>query len=236
MSQKTLKYVKGSKTSTDPVTLCHECAQYLEATNVEVGSEVYNVAWPSFIWHILINERLHFTLGSKLWQFIPLLWRHWWIDAIQVMFPLIFGAVSTFIPPSIFVDRTIDYENMMEDIKSLELSRLRDTTNKYLIPDILCPWGQSEYIHDCGFINIDAIYQRYMPQCVLKMISSHTKVMSKVYSARDDFIRFNNSYDHLLYNPRWKIRPTIIFIKGKGPFVCTSRHLDGGIKKDYLDM
>ena len=48
---------------------------------------------------------------------------------------------------SIFVDRKNDNIMWNEDIQSCMLSCLKSTCNKNLIPNILYPWGCTEYNH-----------------------------------------------------------------------------------------
>ena len=53
-------------------------------------------------------------------------------------------------------------------------------------------------------------------------------------SIREDYVRNEGNYDHLLSNPRWIISPTIAFVEGKGPIVLICRDHDGGTSKLYI--
>ena len=59
-----------------------------------------------------------------------------------------------------------------EVISSHYLSRLESGVNKYVMPNIHCPWGCTEYSHTCGHIDFDVVFQRYLLKCVLKLIST----------------------------------------------------------------
>ena len=43
--------------------------------------------------------------------------------------------------------RNVEMNKWDSDIESMKLSRLRDTSNKHLMPCVLCPWGCSEFYH-----------------------------------------------------------------------------------------
>ena len=99
------------------------------------------------------------------------------------------------------------------------------------MPTMLCPWGDSEYIHTCGHLEYVLIIQRLLPAVHIKLISK-TKV---VVSVRDDYIR-DSSYDCLLLNPKWIVKPSVSFVLDKSPMVLTCRNHDGGTKLQYLHI
>ena len=119
-------------------------------------------------------------------------------------------------------------------LKKNTLSEVMRVCNKHLIPSVLCPWGESEYIHMCGNISYDSVIQRYLPKCYIHK-HCQDKACEKVYSSRPDYIRDEmDEYDMFLLNPSWKVLPSIAFIEGKGPTVLTCREHDGGSKKAYI--
>ena len=134
-------------------------------------------------------------------------------------------------PPSFFEDKTKDIIHWDEQINSYLLPNLRDACNKYIIPTILCPFGCSEFIHKCGHVAIDMIFQRFLPKCTLKKYMNDIKAFDFVKSARDDYIRTENDYNSWLLNTNdWGIRPSIAFFDGI-PYVLTCRDHDKGTKK-----
>jgi hypothetical protein len=46
----------------------------------------------------------------------------------------------------------------------------------------------------------------------------------RVISIREDYIRDGGDEDMWLFNPNWKISPSIAFVKGKGPVVNINEH------------
>ena len=40
--------------------------------------------------------------------------------------------------------------------------------------------------------------------------------MKYVRCTRDDYLHFPGNYEQWLFNPLWKIRPSILFVEGKG--------------------
>ena len=73
-------------------------------------------------------------------------------------------------------------------LKKNTLSEVMRVCNKHLIPSVLCPWGESEYIHMCGNISYDSVIQRYLPRCYIHK-HCQDKACEKVYSSRPDYIR-----------------------------------------------
>jgi len=61
------------------------------------------------------------------------------------------------------------------------------------------------------------------------MIEPYNK-FNFVISARDDYVREEGDEDLLLFNPKWKVQPSIAFIEGKGPCVLSCRDHDFGNK------
>ena len=47
-------------------------------------------------------------------------------------------------------------------------------------------------------------------------------------SIREDYIRDEEDDDFLLFNPEWKVMPSIAFVSGKGPVILTCKEHDNG--------
>ena len=137
----------------------------------------------------------------------------------------------TSLPPH-FKDRTKDLIHWNEAIDSFMLPRLATACNNYLQPTIKCPWGCSEFLHKVGNISLDIIFQRYLPRCLLPIFTATAKQLEKrVISAREDYIlEKDEGEDSWIFNPLWRVVPTIIYIEGKGPCVCTCKEHSGGNK------
>ena len=120
-----------------------------------------------------------------------------------------------------------------EHHNSYLLSRFAKTTNDFPVPTVDYPWGCSEFIHKVGYLSLDTIFQHYLQHCVVKMMQD-TKFIShkNVLSAREDYIQLDidDNDDMWLFNPKWKIKPTLAYIEDKGPCVMTYNEHNKGTK------
>ena len=130
-----------------PVLLCLECSNHLVTIDNAAEASLCQHSWPGYIWSFLTNIDMHRQYGEKIWRFIPIQWRYWWISEVKRSFPTVFANVSIESPTPIFADRTSDINEWNQDIDSYLLSRLASTCNKHLMPSGMCPWGCTEYIH-----------------------------------------------------------------------------------------
>jgi hypothetical protein len=222
------KNIRISSSHVSICTLCTECKNHLTTNDNKEASKDENI-WPSFIWTLLSNSRIHGIYGRMIWKFIPTKWRHWWINELKASFPIVFAQITIENPIPIFVDRTIESNEWKNDINSFDLTKIAQACNKHLMPKVMCPWGCTEYTHRCGYIPLDTTFQRYLYKCSIKLMSNMKK-LSLILSSRDDYIRREGDEDCWLLNPEWKIKPSIIIVKGKGPMVLTCRDHDGGNK------
>jgi hypothetical protein len=205
--------------------LCKQCELYLTLDS-DFNKEEY--CWPSFFSKVLGNNLIHAKYGNYIWRFIPFPFRYWWLDHVQESFPLIFHDVTLTHPLPIFDDITHNikkWNTHTKNDKEMKLPDLAKVCNDLLVPKIMCPWGESVFLHKCGSISIDIIFQRYLLKCELLLIDNSK--FSKVKWARDDYVREVNDDDEWLLNPEWKIRPSIAFINGV-PRVLTCEDHDNG--------
>ena len=143
------KFIRSSNDEDNAINLllCQECSLHLTLETSKVNAKVYNSAknsWPGFIWSVFADVSLIVKYDTRIWQMIPQTWRYWWINSVQICFST---DISIQMPQSIFVDKTVEMNEWDSDIESMKLSRLRDTSNKHLMPCVLCPWGCSEFYH-----------------------------------------------------------------------------------------
>ena len=134
-------------------------------------------------------------------------------------------------PIPYFNDITHQIREWKEEIDSKLLSRLVKISNKLLISNVLCPWRCSEYIHVCGYVEIDLIMQRYVQKYYLVLSSNDTEY-KKEYSSRDNYIRNDSEYDKWLLNSDWKVTLCITYDKDNVPMILTCRHHKGWYHKD----
>ena len=149
-SRRQFKFVQSAnmQSNSTKLILCQQCSNHLTLDSTPRAKDrVYERSTntrPTFIWYFLTNQHLHCKYGTHLWQFIPFTWQHWWIEDALLHFR---REITLLQPDCIFVDKSKDNKNWNDDITSMYLARLRDTSYKYLMPCILCPWGCSEYTH-----------------------------------------------------------------------------------------
>ena len=218
------------RSSEEKIILCMECTEYF--TNSEKEGSSFVNTWPSFLWSILTDGDILDTYGDYAWRFVPLKWRHWWIHVVHEYEKL--SDVNIDNPSPIFKDVTEEIQDMKDGLDINSLSEIMRVFNHHLMPTVLCPWGESEYIHKCGKVPFDSILQRFLPKCIIKK-SSPSIDYQKVDSSRDDYVRESiDQYDVLLLNPSWRVLPSISFIEGKGPHVMTCREHDEGSKHFYI--
>ena len=159
-------------------------------------------------------------------------WRPWWVRTICLKTNHV--DISLDYPPSIVCDETFTIEEFDSDIASGLLGRLRDSANKCIIPTLLCPWSCSGFIHDCGHIKFDVIFQRHFPKCIIDTISTDID-RYKVISSRDDYLRSEiKDYDTILTNQEWKVLPRIAIVDGHGPMFLSCLKHNNGCKHNYI--
>ena len=201
--------------------LCICCTNHLTFDRNEGCNENKNI-WPGFIWYFLNDERLVEEYGKEhLWKFIPVEWRKWWFESMNLSL-----ESST----SYFCDIYTDIQDWNSLISSHTLPNLRDACNQYLLPKVLCPYGCSCFMHKCGSISIDLIFQRFLLKVEFKKYMNNKKFLSHVASVRDDYLRCEGNYDCWLLNKEWMILPSISFIDGV-PQVLTCMEHDKGTNK-----
>ena len=122
--------------------------------------------WPDFYWGILHYKDTRNNHSSEfIWKIVPLEWREWWFDEIVLQFPAYYNSILITEPQSIFMDRIKDLKNWNEGIKYQKLSSIADVCNRFLLPNVICPWVFSEFIHKVGCVDQDTVIQRFIQKC-----------------------------------------------------------------------
>ena len=223
--------------------LCDECYHFL----VKKDRYDFTHMWPGFYWHLLsstfnqtfpASKRYYFHVysGEHIWQMIPVQMRRWWINSIQGFnihneFPYADCTIEH--PPSFFEDRTLSFQKFEDDFDAGGVPRLMKAMNnkQVLLPLVLCPFGCTEFCHRSKYLDLDVVIQRYLQKVVLPLKSKTP--YGNVMSMSPFYFRDNLSYDALMYNEAWMIKPTII-LTNIGAKVLTCRNHNGGDK--YLRL
>ena len=217
--------------SDEEILLCDQCETYLTNRNNKVAM-TYKKTWPSFYWYMICSNDINACYGVRIWELIPTRWRLWWLPAIQNI-PN-YESVTIDFPKPIIVDRTESLRKWKENIECGSLGSLKEVCNEILIPTVLCPWGCTEYSHQYGSFPIDLLLQHHMRKCRWQMMST-MKNISLIESSRNDFLRDDvKYYEKILFNPKWKVLPSIVFNEKGAPVIMTCRTHDKGTKKKYL--
>ena len=99
------RFVEIAEYATEEICLCFQCSEFLSNHDDKVDKLFKNV-WPSFVWNFLTDESVLNIYGDYSWRFVPMKWRHWWIDSIKTTKDM--ECVSINNPPSIFKDITVE--------------------------------------------------------------------------------------------------------------------------------
>lgn len=184
-------------------------------------------SWPGFMWSLFCNEEVLKHYGIKLWKFVPKVWRYWWIDEVRRVIGGELFEVTIDHPAPYFIDRTDEILRFNDAIGSYSLPKLRDECNNVFLPNILCPFGCTEFRHKFGCLSLDIIFQRFFRKCFLKLMNPDS-ALKYVESAREDYIRGEGDYyDYWLMNYKWQIHPSIAFVGGV-PYILTCREHNKG--------
>jgi len=123
---------------------CVECCEYLDTDNNGAVDD-WTRMWPAYIWNVLTDMEVRNCLDINAWCLVPLKWRTWWLESLQEECPDYMGGEITMAHPQpSFRDATGDRDALLRMKKNLRLGEIRQTLNKLLLPNILCPWGCCE--------------------------------------------------------------------------------------------
>ena len=65
------------------------------------------------------------------------------------------------------MDTTKVLETWNEGTKSQRLIYISDVCNKFILPNVLCLWGCSEFINKVGYVDMYTVIQRFIQKCNL---------------------------------------------------------------------
>ena len=109
------------------------------------------------------------------------------------------------------MDRNKDLETWNEGIKTQKLGSIADVCDQFLLPNFLCPWVCSEFIHKFGYVDLDNVIKRSIQKYNLSI--DDVSKLSKIEHTQDDYLqKSNNDYGTWLHNTDWKVLPTISFV------------------------
>jgi hypothetical protein len=212
-------------------SLCLLCAQYLLS---QLSINNMNIVWPAMMWSWLTSVPLSNQHGPQVWSLIPHKWRTWWLDEAQQHNPVL-AEVTMLHPLSAFKDVTVESNELRSAIKGGILAELKQKVDEHVQPLVKCPWGCTEFYHKTGTVSLDVTVARCFGVSGLKSVTGNMPkaIQKQVLGIRDDFLHARDD-DLYLWNPEWKIKPSIFLSVENGPVVLTCREHIGGGKGRYL--
>ena len=171
ISRRPFAFIRGSRSSdTIDYLLCNQCEVHLSYEDTDKANGPQFI-WPAFYWSIMHCKDIHNHYSYEfIWKIVPLGWREWWFDKIVLQFMAYYNSISITEPQSIFMDITKGLETWNEGIKSQKLSYIADVCNQFLLPNVLCPWGCSEFIHKVGYVDLDTVIQLFIQKYNLSIV------------------------------------------------------------------
>jgi predicted GIY-YIG superfamily endonuclease len=189
--------------------------------------------WPAFVWAVLSDDMIASHCGVEVWSYVPLKWRHWWIDDFRMLRG--WGErICMEVPKPVFDEITDTRSALLRSLNALRLGDLMHHVNQYLFPTIMCPWGCSEFPHKVELLPMDVVFFRYLGPGV-RMVTKDANRTIRLKGSRDDYVDCIREI-HLLMNPAWKVMPSIAFDSVKGPSVLVCRNHKGGSILDYIHV
>lgn len=215
------------------VLLCKDCFELVRKEPEKKVSDWINI-WPVYVWKLLCNVELQSMHGCYLLKFIPKQWHGFWKAELLRLFPHVF-TVQSFDETlsSLCVDITRKRLWFQKVRKDLSLGVMKTVCNSLLVPVCLCPWGCASYYFENGHCDFDAIMYRYL--CCVPCTGTVCKpyAIEKVVSSREDFF---GEADMHLFNPEWKVLPSVYFHDGVGPVFLTCKEHNGGTSFRYFHL
>ena len=137
---------------------------------------------------------------ERLWRFIPGSIRQYWLDAIhdirnEADEEYYYRCTEEF-PIPLFNDRTLDVKNFREVVSKREIKSLigllkpRGSNKPIILPDVLYPWGCTEFCFEVGHSNLGLLIQHHLRRVELNMPNSkYYRNLYLVETSRQDYIR-----------------------------------------------
>ena len=209
------------------IPLCTQCTVYLTSKEKKKADSL-EAKFPGYYWKLYSKTFQHrHDDKRKLWLIMPKVWRRWWFHAFEA---------NDLNDPSLITEEIGLTQAKFQLGLKRDIKGLVDTFDEFLKPLILCPWGCTEYYHQCGHIAFDVILEQHFLHIDFPLLSPKV-TMLKAQTARLDFIRdCKEDYECLLMNPLWRPIPSIVWLPKLGPVFTTCRNHDKGTDKKYFHL
>jgi hypothetical protein len=141
-----------------------------------IKSKDFADSYPSFLWNLLAGNYNAVYSGQDPWHMIPSTMHPWWIHSLteteQDWCHAYRRQISLTYPRPLFDDRTLGMTNFLKDVGSGHPgSFLKALKNeKEFLPNVMCPFGCSEYCFKGNHIVWDLVIQRLLLKVLLPHI------------------------------------------------------------------
>ena len=214
--------------------LCSDCYWLLCVSDTKERKgkhrdRTWSHVWKVFFWMFLSSTIVHGKFGRHAWKYIPETIRPLWKNVLVREFPDVYSNLDDVL--SCYDDATEEMARFEKVHKELKLG---DIVAAYsgLMPGVLCPWGCSEYVFDCGEVRFEHVFNELVYRGPWTLLEGTED--DRPMSFRRDFLDGETCMH--LFNEEWKVRPSMIFVRRKGPCFLTCKCHDGGTKDRYFHL
>ncbi len=195
--------------------------------------------WPSILWDILSGcnasdnvPYYHIKHAETLWRMICASMREYWFEAIGIIQHRYHGNImkpydgcTLDCPKQFFFYRTSDVDKFWNNINSLEMLVELNSGKNSLIPDVLCPWGCTEFCFKAGHTNLGILIQHHLQKVVLNFPTAqrYQKIHLAESSCNDYIFEEENHYLVLMIS-KWPVQPCVVLDEGEKLMVMVCRH------------
>lgn len=221
------------------VKCCRECYEILVCNDIN-NSNDWEFCWCAFIWK-LINSLDTAEDLTLMWRLLPLSLRIYWYTIYQTLCNKYDINISLDLPSSYFDDVTEKADKIDTLNSSGKLYDLMQSCNENCYCSVMCPWGCTEFVDECGYISFNRFLTIKFPHKKMPLNHSSIKVKhsNKLKNCNTNiFIGMRNDYLEGQYDfmdsKEWKVQPSLRRVTGKGLFICTCQEHDGGCSLNYI--
>lgn len=215
------------------ICLCESCYFFVANCSDDKSRNCWTNVWPSFYWNLLVGRDetngipFHRTYSPEyLWRFLPMPVRRYWIKSVREMD--IYSSCTIHSPPSFFQDRTNELDAFSRNIslytsegflRALDPARLNGVNEEdcpipSVLPNVLCPWGCSEFCFASKEMDPSILIQHHLRKAQLNLLQDKGGLgHSSLYlceTSRNDYLRRDDEeVDYVLMNKEWPILPAM---------------------------
>lgn len=239
--QNSLSFSSDQLGSRSDVLLCNQCTELITISNRKrrkQKKDPWYLCWPVYFWKFLSCAYVLDDIGACVLQHVPRQWIHYWVAELHCHYPAVFASdrLDYYLETQecVVVDVTYKTNEMKRMWKELRLGDMKTTSNSYLFPLVLCPWGCSAYFHEQGAVMMDAVFTKFFPAIPVAGKYCTKSEAERVAGCRSDF--FSTSIDSHLCLDDWCVRASVVYEEGVGPMFKTCSDHNRGDRNQYFHL